>query len=68
MYVYACVCVFIKLHITAQSDPICVCVCERFFVIRGQVERNRMVEDGGIESDTHSSGMLFGITDAMLEM
>ena len=22
-----CVCVFIKLHITAQSGPVCVCVC-----------------------------------------
>ena len=25
-----CVCVFIKLHITAQSGPVCVCVCVFF--------------------------------------
>lgn len=38
----------------------------RFYVVRGQVEKEYKTEDGCIECVTHSSGLLFGITDAML--
>ncbi|CAM9175603.1 unnamed protein product [Ectocarpus sp. 12 AP-2014] len=37
-----------------------------FYVVRGQVEKEWRKEDGSTECMTHSSGLLFGITDAML--
>eukprot|EP00752_Nemacystus_decipiens_P004989 g4537.t1 len=37
-----------------------------FYVVRGQVEKEWKNERGEMECMTHSSGLLFGITDAML--
>lgn len=45
-----------------------VFVFSRFYVVRGQVEKEWKREDGATECMTHSSGLLFGITDAMLAL
>lgn len=41
---------------------------KRFYVVRGQVEKEWKAENGELESGIHSSGLLFGITDSMLNM
>ena len=49
--------------------PVCLPACllaRRFYVVRGQVEKEYKNEKGQVECMTHSSGLLFGITDAML--
>lgn len=38
----------------------------RFYVVRGNVEKLTKLDRRGLESRTHSAGLLFGITDAML--
>lgn len=39
---------------------------DRFYVVRGNVEKETKLESGELLSRTHSAGLLFGITDTML--
>lgn len=44
------------------------CFGRRFYVVRGQVDKEWKAENGELESAIHSSGLLFGITDCMLNV